>query len=266
MYLYANLEIVCMQEYIEKLHALKIFELKDVVSLTGKMRSAQELLRNYTKKAWVIQIRRNLYAVTDLATKTIMANKFEIGSHVSPSSYISYHSALDYHGLAHQQFFTMHVSSESRFNNFGFEDIRYLYCKSNIAEGIDVPLLNTKVRVTDPERTVIDCLDRIDRAGGLEELVHCLAMINYLNEDKLLYYLDLYKKAFLYKKAGFVLSKFQKRLRLSENFVSICHNKGANHVKRLTDKQESNIFHKKWNIYAPMNILSFLEQGNNELV
>ena len=50
-----------MQEYIEKLHALKIFELKDVVSLTGKMRSAQELLRNYTKKAWVIQIRRNFY-------------------------------------------------------------------------------------------------------------------------------------------------------------------------------------------------------------
>ncbi|HNW56903.1 MAG TPA: hypothetical protein PLR88_08020 [Bacteroidales bacterium] len=29
-----------MQEYIEKLHVLKIFELKDVVALTGKMRSA----------------------------------------------------------------------------------------------------------------------------------------------------------------------------------------------------------------------------------
>jgi predicted transcriptional regulator of viral defense system len=255
-----------MQEYIEKLHVLKIFELKDVMALTGKMRSAQELLRNYKKKVLVVQVRRNLYAVTDLATKIILATKFEIGSHISPTSYISYHSALDYHGVAHQQFFTMYISSENRFNSFEFEGIQYNYCKSNITEGVETPPMNSKVKVTDLERTVIDCLDRIDRAGGLEELMHCLAMINYLNEDKLINYLDVYNKAFLYKKAGFVLSKFQQGLKLSENFISFCHRKGAPHVKYLSDGLESNIFHKTWNIYAPKNILSFLEQGSNELV
>lgn len=38
---------------------------------------------------------------------------------------------------------------------------------------------------------------------------------------------------------------------------------GAAHVKYLTDVQESDTFYKKWNIYVPGNILSYLEQGNN---
>lgn len=255
-----------MQQYLENLHSLKLFNLSDVIALTGTMRSAQELMRNYVRRGIVVQIRRNLYSVTDLATKTIIATKFEIGSHVSESSYISYHSALEYHGIAHQQFFTLYVSSNSRFNDFDFEDIHYAYCKSNIVEGVEIPSMDTKVKVTNLERTIIDCLDRLDRAGGLEEFVHSLSMLTFLDENKLLDYLSVYAKAFLYKKAGFVLGFFQKDLKLSTDFIDLCHQKGAAHVKYLTDPQESDTFHKGWNIYAPKNILSFLEQGTNELV
>ncbi|WP_321332527.1 type IV toxin-antitoxin system AbiEi family antitoxin [uncultured Bacteroides sp.] len=255
-----------MQQYIEQLHSLKLFELKDIINLTGKKRSAQELLRNYAKRNLVVQIRRNLYSVTDLASKATIANKYEIGSHISQSSYISYHSALEYHGLAHQLFYNLSISSDSRFNDFDFEDIHYSYCKSNSSEGVEVPPMDSLVRVTSLERTIVDCLDRIDRSGGLEELVHSLAMIPYLNENKLQHYLAIYDKAFLYKKVGFILQLFQENLKLSADFISFCHQKGALHVKHLTDPSESGTFYRKWNIYAPENILSYLEQGNNELV
>ncbi len=255
-----------MHQYIKKLHSLKLFGLDDVATLTGAKRSAQELLRNYSQKGLIVQIRRNLYSVTDLATKATVANKFEIGSSISASSYISYHSALEYHGIAHQQFFTLYVSSESRFNNFDFENIHYSYCKSNLPEGIEVPSMNSRVKVTNLERTVIDCFDRIDRAGGLEELIHALAMLNYLNENKLLDYLEIYDKAFLYKKAGFVLSVFRNELKLTTDFINLCHRKGSAHVNYLTDAHESDRFYKEWNIYAPKNILSYLEQGTNELI
>lgn len=76
--------------------------------------------------------------------------------------------------------------------------MQYLYCKSNISEGIETPPMNSLIRVTNIERTVIDCLNRIDR-GGLEELIHCLWMINYLDEKKLIGYLSIYNKAFLFK-------------------------------------------------------------------
>lgn len=255
-----------MQQYIEQLHVLKLFELKDIIALTGKERSGQELLRNYAKRGLVVQIRRNLYSVTDLATKATTANKYEIGSHISSSSYISYHSALEYHGIAQQVFYYLSISSNTRFNDFDFENRHYAYCKSNIPVGIESPSMDSLVKVTDLERTIIDCLDRLNRAGGLEEFIHSLAMITYLNENKLLDYLAAYNKAFLYKKAGFVLQQFQNELKLSPNFIVFCHQKGFAHVKYLTDAVESDKFYKEWNIYAPKNILSYLEQGNNELV
>lgn len=255
-----------MSDYIQKFHTLKLFTLKDVIFLTGTERSAKELLRSYSQKGLVVQIRRNLYSVTDLATRATVATKFEIGSRISESSYISYHSALEYHGIAHQQFFTLYVSSESRFNDFDFEDIHYAYCKSNLSKGIEIPPMDSKVKVTNLERSLIDCFDRIDRAGGLEELIHSISMLTYLDENKLLDYLDVYNKTFLYKKTGFILNYFQRDLKLSDNFIDYCHKKGSASVKYLTDAQESDTFHKKWKIYAPKNILSFLEQGTNEFV
>lgn len=55
-------------------------------------------------------------------------------------------------------------------------------------------------------------------------------------------------------------------MKISDDFISLCHRVGAPHVKYLTDPAESDTFHKEWYIYAPKNILSYLEQGNNELI
>jgi predicted transcriptional regulator of viral defense system len=255
-----------MKKYLEVLHSKKLFRLEDILAITDNVNTAKDLLLNYNKQGLVVQIRRNLYSVTDLATKATAATKYEIGSHISSSSYISYHSALEYHGIAHQVFHNLSISSNTRFNDFDFEDMHYVYCKSNIPVGIEIPSMDSLVRVTDLERTIIDCLDRLNRAGGLEEFIHCLSMVTYLNENKLLDYLAAYNKAFLYKKVGFVLQRFQVQLKLSPGFIAICKQKGAAHVKYLTDAGESDTFFKEWNIYAPKNLRSYLEQGNNELV
>ena len=255
-----------MKKYLEKFHSLKIFRLNDIVSLVGNERSCKELLRNYKKQGLILQVRRDLYAITDLATKAIIVSKFEIGSHITPTSYISYHSALEYHGVSHQVFYSLYISTEQRFNEFDFEEIHYSYCKSAINSGTETPSMNSLVKVTNLERTVIDCLDRIERAGGLEEIVHSFALITYLDENKLLTYLAEYNKAYLYKKVGFVLQHFKDNLNLSDNFIQHCLQKGFAHIKYLTNPEESNTFFSEWNLCAPKNILSYLEQGNNELV
>lgn len=255
-----------MKKYLGVLHQKKIFTLNDVVGLTNNINSAKDLLQNYKKQNLIIQIRRNLYSVCDLATGVTLANKFEIGSNISSSSYISYRSAFEYYGIAHQIYYDIYISSSSRFNNFDFESIQYLYSKSVIDLGVETPSMDSLVRVTNLERTVIDCIDRIDRTGGIEELVHCLNLIGYLNENKLLEYLAAYNKSILYKKAGFVLEVFKEKLKLSNEFIEFCYQNGKRHIGYLTDKDECVFFHNSWNIYAPKDILSYLEQGNNELV
>ena len=255
-----------MKKYLKDFHRLKIFSKKDVVSLTNDDHAARELLRRYKKMGFVLQIRRNLYTATDLAYKVSLATKYEIASKITPSAYLSYHAALEYHGLANQVFYEIYVSSNERFNNFEYDGIRYTYCESKVSQGVISPPRDSLVKVTDLERTVIDCIDCIGRSGGLEELVVSFSLITYLREAQLLEYLKEYQKQILYQKAGFILSYFQDSMKLSDNFFDECRAKVGNSIRYLTDTYESNTYFKEWQLYAPENILSFLEQGGSEHV
>jgi predicted transcriptional regulator of viral defense system len=204
--------------------------------------------------------------VTDLATKASLAGKFEIAGQITPSSCLSYHAALEYHGLAHQVFYELQVSSREVFHNFDYDGISYVFCPLKSEAGFVQPVTDAFVRVTNLERTVIDCINRIDLSGGLEELVQCLAIITYIDERKLWEYLQCFDKQFLYQKTGFMLQYFQKEMKLSDDFFSLCKSKIGKSARYLTDTQESDTFFKAWKLCAPQNILSFLEQGGGEYV
>jgi len=254
------------QRYLEEFHKLRIFHKKDVLSFTHDENVAKDLLRRYKKTGLISQIRRDLYTATEFAYKTSIATKYEIASKITPSAYLSYHAALEYHGLANQVFYEIYVSSNERFKNFEYDSIRYTYCESKVTHGIINPPMDPLVKVTDLERTVVDCIDCIGRSGGLEELVVSFSLITYLEEEKLLEYLNEYQKQIIYQKAGFILYYFRNEMKLSDNFFDECRTKVGNSIRYLTDTYESNTYFKEWQLYAPENILSFLEQGGGEFV
>ena len=255
-----------MKKYLEELHQLRIFHKKDVLSFAKDENAVRELLRRYKKAGLISQIRRDLYSVNDLANKTTLATKFEIAGQITPSSYLSHHAALEYHGLANQVFYELYVSSEKRFHDFYYEGISYTFCQSGISLGVVKPPMDSLVKVTDMERTVVDCIDSINRSGGLEELVMCFSLITHLKERQLLVYLEAYRKQFLYQKTGFILSYFRREMNLSDDFFIKCKQKTGKSIRYLTGANDTNIYHKEWKLYAPENILSYLEQGGTEYV
>ncbi|GHT52854.1 hypothetical protein AGMMS49982_14210 [Bacteroidia bacterium] len=252
--------------YLESLHKLKIFRKQDIVALTGSENAAKELLRQYKKQRLISQIRRDMYVANDLDTKTSLVSKFEIAGSITPTSYLSHHAAMEYYGVANQVFYEMSVSSVETFRNFDFEGITYTFCKSPSEVGVVTPVADFRVRITDMERTIIDCINRIDLCGGLEELVQCLSSITYVKETKLWQYLTALDKQILYQKTGFILSYFQKEMRLNNDFFAVCKSKIGKSTGYLTDKTESDTYFKNWKLCAPENILSFLEQGGGEYV
>ncbi|MCL2073741.1 MAG: hypothetical protein FWH18_07465 [Marinilabiliaceae bacterium] len=253
-------------KYIKDLHRLRVFRKKDVVSFSKDENVAKEILRRYKKEGLISQVRRDLYVATDLATKASLASKFEIASHITPSSSIAYHTALEYHGLAHQVFYRLYVSSNQSFRNFDYDGIEYVFCRATSEMGVVHPVTDNRVRVTDLERTIVDCVNRIDLCGGLDELIQCLAITTYVNERKLLEYLNCFDKQFLYQKTGFILAYFQKEMKLSDDFFAFCRSKVGKSTRYLTDSGSSDTFFSEWKLCAPANILSFLEQGGSEHV
>ena len=147
------------------------------------------LLYKYSRRNSIVRIRRNVYLPTNPVDGFVDENKYEIGCNSVPGSYLSYHSAMEFYGLQNQVWNRIYLSSAKRFRPFEFEFVEYMYAPDRHREGIVRPAEHVSVRVTDMERTILDCIDQPDLAGGLEELVYNLELMGTVDEDRLLRYL-----------------------------------------------------------------------------
>ena len=246
------------------LHQKLLFTAEDVSREIGNPRSAATMLWRYQRQGYISKVRRGLYCVNNMATQLPEANKFQIASAITSTSYVAYHAAMEYHGLAHQVYFDIVVGTEQTFKAFDFDNYHYASHLSAHSFEIETPLADTHVRVTSVERTVLDCIDRIDLCGGWEELVNCLRSVTYLREERLKAIMEAYDKTALYKKVGFLFEQLQ--LPVSQNFISDCRKYAKDSVMYLTSDGTSDTFRASWRLYAPHDLLTINNQNTDELV
>ena len=252
-------------KYLEALQRKKVFDLSYATTLTANEKTAKSMLQAYKKAGYITSIRRNLDTALDLASKNPIPDRYEIACAVSASACISHHSALEYHGIANQVFYTVSVSSKERFTAFTFDGVTYERYQPGISGGVISPPMTPLVTVTDVERTIADCMYDIDHAGGLEEVLESLRLLPALDENKLLSYLEEYNQIFLWQKAGFILMLFREMLHISEDFFARCKSHIHERKRRLTDGSGL-VYYPEWKLYAPKNPLTLLEDGGNALV
>lgn len=244
-----------------------VFTRNDILVLFDTPSACRYWLETAIENRLIERIRRDMYAVIDLTTGSVYASKFLIGSCISDSSYISYHAALEYHGLANQVYTTLYVSDSTKFRSFEYADVRYEYIASHNPGWIDHINHGAILRVTSKERTIIDCMDVLKYAGGIEEVVHALDVVKNLKEHYLLEVLKQYGNKRLYQKAGYLLSMFKEELHLSDAFfLHIRSQVGEGKKYFLAGMSMPLIYHPDWKLYAPAyDSLESLLYGGREL-
>ena len=256
---------------LKTIYQLRIFSLESMMdALSISKPSAVKLLQRLRAKGMVQHIRKNLYATVDLSSEQPLANRFEVASSVTSTSYLGWHTALEFHGLAHQTFYRAYVGSESRFNRFTFGGTEFEHCvapiPANAQAGVVTPTHSPHVRVTDLERTFVDCCDRLDRTGGAGELIHCLEGIVMLDEDRICQYLELYDKAFLYKKTGYMLERIQAQAQISDRLIAHCLKQAGNSVKQLTNDSDSTHYVNRWRLYVPDECITTINNDDYAII
>lgn len=213
-------------------------------------------LNRLVKSGKIIKLKGGLYATVNPLTKDIFANRFEIATALHKDAYVSYHSALEYYGLATQVYSDVQVITSKRYMPIIIDDLEYHCYNVDYIEGIVEYKHNAIIRVTEIERTVIDCIDRIDLAGGLEEVFLALSVINYCDERKLIFHLKKNNKKILYKKVGYLFSLL-KPTYLTEEFYLLCKNMMS---KRIEDIRENKYVSfklcKEWKLIVPSKIIN----------
>ena len=231
-----------------------VFSMKEVNALYSSERTARVALGKLLKENMVLKIRNGLYTCVSGENGGPVANRFQVASAITPSSYVSHHTAFEYYGTVDQVFYEVYVGSETRFHDFEFDGYTYHFVKEQMKDGIVSSEFSGGVRITDKERTIADSIKDLNLIAGLEEVLSCVVSVNSIDEKKMLSYLAGYNSAFLYQKIGFIFSEYQTELGISENFIKICKDRSGNSKRYLTNGISEPGYSGEWKLVYPKNI------------
>ena len=157
-----------------------IFTVDDASAVIGKGRTEiRNILSTLSNKSWIDRIERGKYLIVPLEAgieRKWSEDPFIIASHLVAPYTISYWSALSYWNLTEQMPRTVFVASTHR-KFTGQKKIagipfRFITLSPEKFFGMKMIWINNKkVNITDPEKTIVDCLDHPEYCGGIAEAV-----------------------------------------------------------------------------------------------
>ena len=243
-------------EVLTELAKFPVFTIEEVKKFTDNEKTAYTQLNRLMKKNLVKKVRKNIYSVVNPTTGQLVATRYQIACAITDTAYISHHSAFEYYGLANQVFYEVYVSSETKFNHFEYDHIKYKYVASRMQEGIVEAKNTTGVKSTNLERTVVDSIRDFKKIGGFEELLNCLEEIHYIDEEKLKSYLDTYNTQGLYQRVGYLLDHYRKEMQLSKEFIECCKDKiGKSRRYLVNEAKEVSYYNSEWGLMLPEGLL-----------
>lgn len=249
-----------LNELYKELMIKEVFSYNDALMILKDNDKTSVYLNRLLKKDMIKKVKKNLYVVNDLIYKEPIGSKFLIGTKINDFSFISYHSAFEFYGFYNQVFNNVNVSSLKPFNDFTFNNESFEFIKTN--NNIQVDIIKG-VKVTSIERTIIDSINKIGIVIDVEELIKCLNLIHFVNENKLKEMLLIYNKDVLFRKTGYILSYFKDNLRLSDDFFLFCkeHSNTLNTSKISSNEINDLEYIKEWGLYAYKDLFKLISKG-----
>jgi len=258
-----------VQSYLESHH---VFSLEEFRAELGEGRTAYNLLVRATKKGLVDRVRQGIYVSRAGRFSQEEPDPYLVAALVAPDVVMVYHSALEVHGLAHSPFRKVQYSTRKATVSFtyrGFAYQRYAPPKTFEAESLSlhstmlVGRPNGIVRVTTRERTLVDCLNRTDLAGGLEETLRSLAGVPYIDASNVLAYLKALDSATAVARTGWLLEQRAQQWYVSNDALEQMRSMLGKGPYYLSRANQADIWVPKWRLYLP-NTASEIERWVHE--
>lgn len=207
--------------YTEILHkkVVRFDEIMEIINETLGKRYERSYISNFYVQGLLNsnrleRIRRGLYAAIPPGGNAPTVDKLLIASKLRTSYYLGYHTALEFHGCAysaHSEAYTC-VRPKNRFTPFTSHGYSFRPVFTNDLETMihEKEYRGHIIRVSSKERTFVECLDRVEHAGGWEEALKSLESLGGLDFEKIRDYMIQTEKQILVRKTGFILELLKK--------------------------------------------------------
>jgi predicted transcriptional regulator of viral defense system len=238
--------------------------IKEALNIIEANQGRRYIYRKYVdrliKRGKLQPIRKELYAVVSPLEKPEEheVDKLLIASKIRQRYYLGYHTALEYYGCANSLLNEAYVciQAKDRFDQFHHKRFTFkpVFVKNTTSDVIKKPYYKTLLRVSSKERTFIECLDRVQYAGGWEECIKSLEGLSELHFGKLLNLTLRQGRASLARQIGYVLELLKNRSSFYEHLNEKSLDKLAKKTRglpRYLIRGKRGPLNKKWNLYIP---------------
>ncbi len=232
-------------------------------------RTRSNLLQHHARRGHIVLIRRSVWAAVPPGTtpEQWSPDPYAICARLTPEAIVGYHAALALHGLAYTvwseyAYFTA-AAQRPPFEWRGMTFRPVLHpaalrrAKRETAGTAIVDRGGVDVRVTTPERTLVDCLHRPELAGGWEEIWRAADSVQYLNIGALVDYALLLGNATTIAKAGLLLEMHQTALGVMPRDLerlAAARPQAAHYLDRRT--RSGGRLLARWNLIVPEAMLA----------
>lgn len=140
-------------------------------------------------------------------------NEYVIGNFLTDDAVISYWSALNVHGLTEQFPNKIFIQTTRKKENKAVFGVQYHFVKVREKKlfGIEKHGVGSnQFRITDIEKTFLDCFDQIKYSGGFMELIRAFKRTK-LDNEKLIEYSNALNNNAVTKRIGYLAELFKKK-------------------------------------------------------
>jgi len=211
-----------------------IFTAEDAKVIAGD--DAKSLLFRLASKKWILPLKRGLYAVVPLdagvkGADSFIIHNFIIASEIVKPYYVCFWSALNHYGLSDQIPNATFIATTTAKKPVRIMNGDYVFVQLSRKKFIGITeseVAGKKISISDVEKTVADCLDHPEYAGGIDEVARAIFFsadeIDFL---KLRDYALLMGNKAIFKRLGFILEnagllekhgKFLEEITLSKGY------------------------------------------------
>ncbi len=185
------------------------------------LKRARDILAILTKKGVLSRISKGQYVVipSDVlyGRKGFVQDPYIVIDQFMKNSgkdyYIGFQSAAHLHGIAEQLPFRVRAAVLKQRKPFlvGETRIEFVTLRKEKFFGIlDMRYGGYSIKISDPEKTLLDCLDRPELCGGISEVVKTISNgLDRVQDEKLLGYLHKMNNYALNQRMGFLLENLK---------------------------------------------------------
>jgi predicted transcriptional regulator of viral defense system len=248
-------KIVTFDEIVQQ--ALKITD-----SASNRRYIHRKYVRRLIEAGKLQKIRKGLYAVLSPLEKTneYTPDKLLIASRIRKKYYLGFHTALEYYGAAYSTFNQAFicVQAKNRFDPFTFKRFKFkpVFVKETTSQIVEKSYGTSLLRVSTKERTLIDCINRPQYAGGWEECIKSLENLSGVNAETMITLTLAQKREATRRRLGYILELLKTRSpcyeHISDNTLKKLETEKQGPPQYLVRGQKTKL-DQKWNLYIPEN-------------